>query len=83
MPYIPDSDRRCYCAKNLASFESPGHLNYAITYLLSLYLKDKNLSYQTINDIIGALEGAKMEFYRRIAVPYENSKLSMNGDVYE
>jgi len=39
-------------------------------------------SYQTINDIIGALEGAKMEFYRRVVVPYEDKKIKDNGDVY-
>ena len=25
---------------------------------------------------------AKLEFYRRVAVPYENTKLATNGDVY-
>jgi len=45
-------------------------------------LNKNQLNYQTINDIIGALEGAKLEFYRRIAIPYENAKLTENGDVY-
>jgi len=45
-------------------------------------MKEEGLSYRTINDILGALEGAKLEFYRRVAVPYENSKLSENGDIY-
>ena len=40
------------------------------------------LTYQTMNDIIGALEGAKLEFYRRVVVPYENDKIEQNGDVY-
>jgi hypothetical protein len=40
------------------------------------------LSYQTINDIVGALEGAKLEFYRRVAVPYEDKKIIENGDVF-
>ena len=39
-------------------------------------------SYATINDIIGALEGAKMEFYRRVVAPYEDEKIKENGDVY-
>jgi hypothetical protein len=39
-------------------------------------------SYQSINDVLGALEGAKLEFYRRIAAPYEDTKIQENGDVY-
>ena len=58
-----------------------GELNYAITYLLKQYWYQTG-NYQGINDIVGALEGAKMEFYRRVAVPYENEKIKENGDVY-
>lgn len=61
---------------------TPGELNY----MLTLHIKDywsRTGNYQGINDIVGALEGAKLEFYRRIAVPYENKKIDENGDVYE
>lgn len=61
---------------------SPGELNYAITKVISNYLQNKHCIYTTINDIIGALEGAKMEFYRRVVVPYEDKKLRLHGDVY-
>jgi hypothetical protein len=61
---------------------TPGDLNYAITQLVNQYMFAKGRSYATINDIIGALEGAKLEFYRRVAVPYENAKIELNGDVY-
>jgi hypothetical protein len=61
---------------------SPGQLNYLISMLISQYLDDRGTSYQTLNDVIGALEGAKLEFYRRIAIPYEEEKLVENGDVY-
>lgn len=33
--------------------------------------------------LTGALAGAKLEFYRRVAVPYENAKMAEHGDVYE
>lgn len=62
--------------------ESPGELNYAITTLLRNYWNDHQESYDIINDIIGALEGAKLEFYRRVAAPYEDKKITQNGDVY-
>jgi hypothetical protein len=61
--------------------EVAGELNYMISRLLKNYW-DSHHNYQGINDIVGALEGARMEFYRRIAVPYENQKIFENGDVY-
>ncbi len=59
-----------------------GELNYLITMLCKEYWDAHGPAYQTINDIVGALEGAKLEFYRRIAVPYEDTKIKQNGDVY-
>jgi hypothetical protein len=47
------------------------------------YIKDKGLSYQTLNDVLGALEGCKLELYRRQVAPYEDKKIQANGDVYE
>ena len=39
--------------------------------------------YQHVNDALGALEGAKLELYRRVAAPYENDKAVQHGDVYD
>jgi hypothetical protein len=79
MPYISKEAR-----EEVKAFgpRTAGELNYAITLLIKDYQTHKGLSYQTINDIVGALEGAKLEYTRRIVGPYENSKLSENGDVY-
>lgn len=72
MPYLNETD-----------FNSPaGELNRAITKIIIKYLHDQKLRYQTINDVVGALDCAKQEFYRRIAVPYEDKKAKENGDVY-
>jgi len=62
--------------------ENAGELNFVFTNLIIQYVKDNNLSYQTINDVVGALEGAKAEFQRRIVIPYEDTKIKENGDVY-
>ncbi len=81
MPYIEPSER-----EELAQGKpilKPGRLNYLLTRLLIQYWRNSPRNYQAINDIIGALEGAKLEFYRRVAVPYENQKIKMNGDVFE
>lgn len=34
------------------------------------------------DDVAGALECCKLEFYRRVAVPYEEAKIKLNGDCY-
>jgi hypothetical protein len=39
-------------------------------------------NYQTCNDVMGALTGANMEFYRRFVADYEDTKIRDNGDVY-
>lgn len=88
MPYI-EQERR----QELVIFKDPfceppdnaltvGELNFQLTDVILNYMDTKGESYQTINDILGALEGAKLEFYRRVAAPYEEEKRKRNGDVY-
>lgn len=81
MPYLKERDRESIDAGVRPA--TPGELNYAITKHLVDYVEDLHLSYITINDILGALEGAKQEFYFRVAFPYEQAKMRQNGDVYE
>ncbi len=79
MPYITD------IAKRRLDWDTPlnaGELNYLITRVILDYQQTHGLCYATINDIVGALEGAKLEYYRRIATPYEDEKIKSNGDVY-
>ena len=86
MPYIhPDDRTRLYAvAKALDRIEiqTCGELNYLITLCIARYMATHALRYQTINDIVGAVDGAKSEFYRRVAAPYEDMKIKENGDVY-
>jgi hypothetical protein len=86
MPYIRsiDRDRLDYVTDALSNvgIKSAGELNYLITKLVDNYLIDNGKSYQYYNDCIGALEGAKLELYRRCVAPYEDIKLMENGDVY-
>ena len=84
MPYIAKERRSLVKVgyKPGFRFESAGELNYLFTETLIRYMKDKGLSYQTINDIVGALEGCKMEFIRRVVNTYEDSKITENGDCY-
>lgn len=80
MPYIDPRERGYFAVANFP--ETPGQLNYVITKQLIQYLLTKGESYQTYNDIIGVLEAAKLELYRRKIAPYEDQKRKVNGDVY-
>lgn len=81
MPYI-DRDARIRLEAGGVP-ETAGELNYAITRLVDEYLaRAGRLRYGRINEVVGALECAKLELYRRIAVPYEDTKIAESGDVY-
>ena len=80
LPYIKQQRRQDLILG--AHAQNAGELNYAFTVWITDYVKQHGLSYQTINDVVGALEGAKLEFYARVARPYEDTKIQQNGDVY-
>lgn len=79
MPYISQEKR--LLVEKFGPAEA-GELNYLITKLIVDYWATNGPSYQCINNIVGALEGAKAEFQRRIVEPYEDKKRADNGDVY-
>ena len=54
MPYITEQ-RRVDLTVSGHDMVSPGELNYILTRILNRYIEQKGLSYQTINDIVGAL----------------------------
>lgn len=58
-----------------------GDLNYCISRLVGIVTGDT--SYAKVAMITGVLENVKQEFYRRVAVPYEEEKIVMNGDIKE
>ena len=81
MPYIKQEAREHLIDYNL-DVRTTGELNYMLTCVIREYMERRGLSYQVINDIVGALEGAKLEFYARVARPYEDTRRELNGDIY-
>ena len=81
MPYI-DEVRRVKLLEFNDQPQNAGELNFLITNLITKYIFMKGEKYQNYNDVIGALEGAKLEIYRRKIAPYEDIKMRENGDVY-
>jgi hypothetical protein len=87
MPYIKqeERDRLQWLVDqiNNTNIDSEGVLNYLITATCQAYArKQPRFGYNVANAIVGALECAKQEYYRRIAAPYEDMKKESNGDVY-
>lgn len=78
MPYIKKKRKDV-----ISTPETCGELNFMVTELVMAYLRNNGLSYQTCNDIVGALDNAKDEFRRRVQHKYENIKIQQNGDVYD
>ena len=81
MPYIIKENRE-HLESGLLAPASPGDLNYLFTKEVLDYIDNKGESYQTYNDCIGALESCKLELYRRLVARYEDTKVTLNGDVY-
>lgn len=94
MPYIPTIRRAAILNPiedtiQLKEIHTPGELNYAIQLLALSYLDHLTLDlgsghagYTELNDVIGVLEAAKLEFYRRLVVPFEDEKIRVNGDIF-
>ena len=67
--------------------KSPGQLNYAISKLIHLYLQEGEVNYEinyaSLNEVIGVLECAKLELYRKVVSKYEDKMKWSNGPVSE
>lgn len=81
MPYI-ERELRDHFRPHCPAPQTAGELNFQITCIIMQYINARGIRYSHINDVLGALEGAKLEFYRRVASPYESKKIEENGDVY-
>ena len=62
--------------------QTAGELNYLLTLMVTDYIERMGKNYATLNEVVGVLECAKLELYRRVAAPYEDQKCDENGDVY-
>ena len=85
MPYIAQDDRTQFvhiesALEDVTKYKklTAGELQYLVALAIK-YREPEN--YQDMNDVMGALAGAQMEFYRRTVAPYEDTKIVLNGDV--
>jgi hypothetical protein len=86
MPYVDKASReRLFSPSSAlgADIRTPGELNFVITRLCMKFLHSKEkIGYAEYNEVIGVLESAKQEFYRRCVAVYEDKKKKENGDVF-
>lgn len=87
MPYIRPERRTKYekvlaeltgILKTLPAEEADGEINYVVTRILKEVYP---LRYYHLNRAVGVLECIKQEYYRRVAAPYEDTKIKESGDV--
>lgn len=87
MPYIKPDRRTKYdemladliqILKSLPVEEVDGEINYLVTRILKEVYP---LRYFHLNRAVGVLECIKQEYYRRVAAPYEDTKIKESGDV--
>ena len=91
MPYIDKYHRitidqhldeivKCIHSHDNAQWD--GDLNYAMSYLVAkTFAPCGKWRYHFIARALGAFEAAKLEFYRRVAGPYEDKAIAKNGDI--
>lgn len=93
MPYI-SKEKRAYLdpavdkvldairqlESDFADGQTGGNLNYLFTRILDRVYS--NPRYADMAEAISVLECAKLEYYRRVAGPYEDKKAAENGDAY-
>lgn len=90
MPYIPQARRDLLGLEGMAS--EPGDLAYVV-YREALstlgidpvtgFLRPgkKAPTFAQYAAVLGAIEGAKLEIYRRLVAKYEDLKIDQNGDL--
>lgn len=87
MPYILKKQREFYkeeldeLVRKLSSVNFPkGDVNFIISTIIgNAYLQRP--SYDTINDMDGAVGEAAREFFRRVGTPHEKLKIEENEDI--
>jgi len=86
LPYIKEEDKKRFekVTEELRRSPptSPGDLNYLFSMISKYYLESRGeIRYQYLNDVLGALNGASLEFNRRVVAPYEDLAIKKNGDI--
>jgi hypothetical protein len=89
MPYIDKAQRKVLdpyidALSGVIEIGNAGELNYVLTRLAARFLLNEGgLDYARINEVAGVLQKVAAEFDARVTRPYEDLKITKNGDVPE
>ena len=84
MPYIKQDKRDVldpHLARLAEAVTTEGELNYCIYKLSCLLIGKMGESYDNYSMCGSAMEHARFEWYRRRVAPYEDRKITENGDI--
>ena len=84
MPYIKQEDRPKFDEHIEAlnrEVACAGDFNYVVSRLGLALIAKLGGRYDHHNTVIGAMECAKLELYRRRTGPYEDGAIAKNGDI--
>lgn len=84
MPYIDPADRgQDEALRKIArTLTDKGDLTWALSVLVDEWVCNYGPSFDVLGDALGSLDATSKEFYRRVVAPYEDTKIEVNGDVY-
>lgn len=71
-PLVDQITQRC---------DNAGDVTYVIYALAKKWIDLSGMNYKNLSGVVGCMDCAKTEFYRRIVAPYEDEKIKENGDV--
>ena len=82
-PYISSPRREAYAHLKQeikkTRIDTVGELTYLFDLLADLYMSQHMMNYENLNAVVGSFECAKLEFWRRVTAPYEDTKIESNG----
>lgn len=87
MPYVTQKRRNelkphAWTQAPPARMEGPGDLAYLLAATVADYLRQQGTRWQTINDVLGVLDGVGRDFWSQVGQPYEDGKRETNGGIY-
>jgi len=84
MPYVDAETRNRVDRSGFEAGDKSGVLTYRLWRLLEEWMRDGRgggWSYGSMNEVVGCLETAKLEFSRRYLWPYEDQKMEDHGSL--
>lgn len=81
MPYIKDKRERGILNRIVYNYFKLFKMTGRLNYFLFKLAKETCDNYKDFQNLLGELEAAKLEIYRRQIAPYEEHKIVENGDV--